>query len=125
MLAVPSQAQEWGTIKGKIISGAPIPPQGFIKLPDNPGANDCIKANDGLPPPNEAWVVNPKNKGLKNTFVWLADENKKPLPIHPNLQEIKIKEVEIDQPACHFIPHCLALRQGQTLLVKKHRRLPA
>ena len=111
--------QQWGTIKGKIIwGGDKIPPKAVIKLPENPGAAGCVQANNGKLPPDETWIVNAKNKGIKNTYVWLADADKKPLPIHPNLMEIKVKQIEIDQPACHFIPHALALREGQTLLVK-------
>jgi hypothetical protein len=115
-----ARAQTWGTIKGKITWGKqPVPPHAMLKLPEgNAGVPDCIKANNGKPPPDEEWVVNPKNKGIRDTFVWLVDAEKKPLPIHPNLKEIKVKQVAVDQPACHFIPHAIALREGQTLLVK-------
>lgn len=118
--ALNAQAQEkWGTIKGRITwGGDKVSPKAVIKLPDVPGAAGCLDANNGKLPPDQTWVVNPKNKGFKNVFVWLADADKKPLPIHPNLKDVKVKQVEIDQPACHFIPHCLALREGQTLIVK-------
>lgn len=114
----------WGTVKGKIIWGADkVPAAGTIALPaDNPATAECVKANKGVPPPDEKWIVNPKNKGIKNTFVWLADfddpRSKKPLPTHASLKEIKVKEIVIDQPACHFIPHAIALREGQVLVVK-------
>jgi hypothetical protein len=117
---VSAQGGEWGTIKGRITwSGAKIPPQAVLTLPDNnQGVPACIKANNGKLPPDETWIVNKDNKGIKNTFVWLADVDKKPLPLHPNLQALKVKQIEIDQPACHFVPHALALREGQILLVK-------
>jgi hypothetical protein len=89
-----------------------MPPAG------NPALPGCIQANKGKLPPDETWVVNKDNKGIKNVFVWLVDAEKKSLPINPDLKEIKVKQVEVDQPACHFIPHALALREGQVLLVK-------
>lgn len=124
MLAIhagPSSAQNgnWGTIKGQITwRGKVIPPPAVLKLnPANQAVPGCIAANKNMPPPDETWIVNPKNKGIKNTFVWLVDAGNKPLPIHPNLLAIPAKPVEIDQPACHFVPHALALRDGQVLLV--------
>jgi hypothetical protein len=116
-----AQDAKWGSIKGRIVwGGDKVPPQIDIKIPvENPGAAGCIQANKGKLPPDEALVVHPTNKGIKNTFVWLADADRtKALPIHPDLKEIKVKELVIDQPACHFIPHAIAVRQGQTLLVK-------
>jgi hypothetical protein len=68
---------------------------------------------------SEEWVINPANKGVRWVFVWLApaDESQK-LPVHPSLQEPKEKEVVIDQPCCAFVPHAVALRTGQELVVK-------
>jgi hypothetical protein len=115
---------DWGTIKGRVIwGGDKIPPQLEIKLPpENQETAKCIQANKNKLPPDETWVVNKDNKGLKNTFVWLVDFNnpkaKTPVPTHPSLKDAKDKQVEIDQPACHFIPYALALRESQTLLVK-------
>ena len=40
------------------------------------------------------------------------------MPIHPKLGEPAKKQVEMDQPCCMFIPHALAMRQGQELVVK-------
>ena len=90
-----------------------------IKIDDKNKA-DCLKASNGQPTPNEKWVINPKNKGIRDVFVWLANadpKNKKPLPIHPSLKDITVKEVVIDQPACHFVPHAIALREGRKLIV--------
>ena len=126
--AGPSFAQnnQWGTIKGQITWGAKaIPPAAVQKLdPANANTPPCLAANKGQAPPDETWIVNPKNLGIKNTFVWLVPTDKKPIAIHPNLQAIPAKPIEIDQPACHFIPHALALREGQVLLVKNSANFP-
>ena len=100
-----------------------MPAPAVIALPaGNPAAAPCLQANKGLPPPDEKWVVNQKNQGIRDVFVWLADyddpRSQKPLPTHPKLKKIAVKEVVLDQPACCFIPHAIALREGQVLLVK-------
>jgi hypothetical protein len=53
--------------------------------------------------------------------VWLEvpkDQANQKLPIHPSLVEIKDKKIIIDQPACMFIPHAIAMREGQAILAK-------
>jgi hypothetical protein len=107
----------WGTVKGRIIwGGAALPKPLELKVDkDKP---HCLSKGPIL---DEEWVVSPKTKGLRWTFVWLADTanpRKGAIPIHPALKEIKKDTVEIDQPCCKFVPHVVALRQGQTLLVK-------
>ena len=48
----------------------------------------------------------------------------KMLPIHPSLQDVKEKKVTLDQPMCAFVPHCLAIREGQDLEVKNSAPIP-
>lgn len=123
---------DWGTIKGRITwGGDKLPPQEDIKIPaDNPASAQCLQANKGKAPKDEKWVIKADNKGIKNVFVWLVPDDgpksKKAIPIHPSLKDIpKDKEkVEIDQPACSFIPHVLGLREGQVLLVKNSAPFP-
>src|SRR5207253_9910913 len=70
---------------------------------------------------DERWVVNPKNKGLRWTFVWLANEDvtsKQPLPVHPSLKALKSDKVIMDQPLCAFAPHAIGMREGQVLVAK-------
>ncbi|MFO0863621.1 MAG: hypothetical protein U0744_02995 [Gemmataceae bacterium] len=114
-------AQEWGTIKGQITFGGPVPEKKELNLGANPDKLVCEKNG---PLQDETWVVNPKNKGLKHAFVWLAVKDAKAkgkdakLPIHPNLKEVKNIDVQMDQPACAFIPHAIAIREGQNLIAK-------
>jgi len=67
---------------------------------------------------SQEWLVNPKNLGIQNVFVWLDPADGGAVPIHPSLKENKQKELTIDQPQCHFHPDCLAIRQGTTIVVK-------
>src|SRR5262249_51376911 len=62
---------------------------------------------------------NPKNQGVRWAIVSLAPPPEmKALPIHPDLQPLPKTGVEIDQPCCAFIPHVVAMRQGQDLTIK-------
>jgi hypothetical protein len=38
--------------------------------------------------------------------------------VHPSLREVKPKEVVVEQSGCRFVPHAVALREGQRLVVK-------
>ena len=72
------------------------------------------------------YVVNPKNKGVRWVVVWLvdADDYKKAPPIHPDLKEVKQKEVVLDQPCCQFEPHIVCSREGQTLTARNSGAIP-
>ncbi len=109
--------KDWGTIKGRIVfAGDKLPEQVEVKV-DKDQAH-CLQNGKLF---SDEWVVNKENKGVKWVFVWLAPEPGgavKTLPIHPSLKEVKDKKVEIDQPCCMFIPHSLAIREGQVLVGK-------
>lgn len=115
-----AQAQngQWGDVAGQITWGGPalpvVPPINVAANPDGPA---CMKNG---PVANDLWVVNAKNKGLKNVFVWLepAKKGDPALPVHPKLKAVPKDGVVMDQPACAFIPHVVALRQGQDLIAK-------
>jgi hypothetical protein len=114
----PVQAQEggWGGVKGQITWGGPdVPKREPLDLKENPDKPACLKNGPLL---DETWVVNPKNKGLRHVFVWLQAPKGSELPIHPALKDIKEKKIVMDQPICMFIPHALALREGQVLVAK-------
>lgn len=116
-----AQGTQWGDVKGKITwGGKDIPKQQPItSVAASQDKAACLK--DGNVVVDEKWVVNPKNKGLKWTFVWLAHEDvksKAPMPIHPDLKLPKVDKVVLDQPLCAFIPHAIGLREGQVLVGK-------
>ena len=110
------RAAGWGTIKGQVVwDGGDVPPP--VKLNVNKDKEHCLSKG---PIFKEELVVNPKNKGVRWTVVYLmsGDGFSKEVPVHPSLKAIKTPVVEIDQPCCRFEPHVLALREGQTLLAK-------
>jgi hypothetical protein len=113
---------QWGDVKGKILwGGKDVPEQKPIPaVKGNIDEKACTMGGKHVLK-DEKWVVNPKNKGLRWTFVWLTHEdvkNKEPLPTHPDLKAFKVKKIEMDQPMCMFIPHAMALREGQVLVAR-------
>lgn len=112
-------ADDWGGIKGRIVWGGDGEPK-LNPITVDKDQDHCLSKG---PIPNQDWVVNKENKGIRWTYVWLAPEPdpadpKKKLPIHPSLKAIKEKEVVLDQPCCMFEPHALAIREGQILIAK-------
>jgi hypothetical protein len=110
-----ARAEGWGTLKGQVVWDGDVPEP--VKLTVNKDEGHCLSKGPIL---KEENVVNPKNKGVRWTIVYLINEEgfNKDVPVHPSLKDIKNKVVEVDQPCCKFEPHLLALREGQTLVVK-------
>lgn len=111
-----ARAEGWGTIKGQVVwYDKEAPKRAPINVTKDKEA--CEKNGKLL---EDKRVVNPKNLGVRWCLVYLMDVSgfNKDIPIHPKLKEIKKKTVEMDQPCCQFEPHLLAMREGQTLIVK-------
>jgi plastocyanin len=104
----------WTTVKGAVVLKAGVAAPAMVELKVDKDQQQCLAKG---PIKSEEWVVS-KAGGVKNVFVWITTLDKKAPPINPKLQEVTKKEVEVDQPCCAFIPHAIALRQGQTLVVK-------
>jgi hypothetical protein len=107
--------RQWGTVRGQIVwGGGELPPQKELHV--NKDEQHCLSKG---PVPDESWVINKSNKGVRWVFVWLVPEPGQPkLPVNPELQQVTQKEVVLDQPCCRFEPHAIALRQGQDLIAK-------
>lgn len=112
--ATADDKEKWGNIKGQIVWPGDVPPPLELKVDKD---EKVCQAQGKLT--DETYVIDKDSKGLRWVYVWLTPvEAGKELPIHPDLKEIKDKEVVIDQPCCKFEPHSLAMRQGQTLVAK-------
>jgi hypothetical protein len=109
---------EWGTIKGQVVWSEKTPPK-IEEVKVDKDQDHCLKNG---PLTKDEFVVNKDNLGVRNVFVWLipSDPTKKSdmIPIHPDLKTVKLKEAVMDQPCCQFVPHVLALRKGQELVIK-------
>jgi len=126
-LCMPSWAEEkasgkWATIKGQVVLAAKAPEPVEIEVSANHLDRALCLKNGKIY--QEEWVVSKKNNGLKNVFVWILPDGAKldtPFPeklINPQLAKPAKDTVEIDQPCCQFIPHSLAARAGQRLVIK-------
>jgi hypothetical protein len=108
--------QKWGTIKGQVVFDAAARPA-LKKIDVTKDRKHCLSKG---PLFDESWTVNKKNLGVRWAFVWLKPEpdgNGK-LPVHPGLAKANGKGPVLDQPCCQFVPHCLAMRDGEELLIK-------
>lgn len=106
----------WGTIKGVVIFD---PAKDIPKVKELNVTKDQQHCLAKGPIMSEDWVVNEKNRGVQDVFIWLEPKVKNAkLPVHPSLVKPKEKEVVMDQPRCKFIPHALSMHESQTLLVK-------
>ena len=99
-------ADEWGTLKGRIIFTGDVTkpePLEIRRDEDVCGQHNLV---------DESLVVNEKNKGLQNVVVWLY--TKEEIPVHPSLRETP-KPAKLDNRNCRFVPRIVKLRTGQTL----------
>ncbi len=115
-----SVSAQWATIKGQ------------ISLPNAPAAKKIDVTADKPaclakgPLFSDELVVNKKNNGVKNVWVYLQPVNGLPFganEIHPGLAKPKPVEHVIDQPCCMFIPRIVAAREGDTLLIKNNSQV--
>ncbi|MFO1022614.1 MAG: carboxypeptidase regulatory-like domain-containing protein [Planctomycetales bacterium] len=109
-----SYAAETGTISGQIVLDGDVPEMPpLVKKGDATAKDPAVCAAADVP--DDALVVNPKNKGIANVFVFLG---KAPKDMPAALKKSKDKEVVFDQKGCRFLPHALMVRTDQTVLVK-------
>ncbi len=104
----------WGTIKGQIVFGGDSVPAN-PKLTVDKDMDHCLSKG---PLHAETWVVNDKNKGLRNVMVHLKFEEGK-APALPDATKATLpKEVVVDQPVCAFEPHVFGMTKDQALVAK-------
>lgn len=124
-VVAPADAQpagQFAAVKGQVVFPASKPVPERAKLEITQDKAHCLAKGAIL---EEAVIVNPKNKGVKNVVVWLRpddDKNAKAaLPkaaIAPADAGRKAAEVVIDQPQCMFTPRVTVARVGDTIVAK-------
>ncbi len=118
----PAAGQDFGkTLTGKVVfDGDEAPKREELKITKD--QQHCLGKGPIL---SEDWVVNSKNLGVKDVFVWLEPMNKGgDIPVHPKLKNGDKKTHVIDQPRCMFVPHCLVIQEGDILLAKNSSPIP-
>jgi len=118
--------QKWITIKGQIVLADGEMIVARAKIEPSQDKAHCLSKGDLL---EERFMVNAKNRGVKNVFVWLGpDTEKKNAPFAPESINPKLAKttapVVVDQPCCMFIDHAVIARAGQDLIIKNSSPVP-
>jgi hypothetical protein len=115
----PALQDGWAKLKGRIVWDGAVTVQPKI----DPGVDKKVCAQDKRPL-DEEYIVDAKNGGLKNVFVWIqpaVQQKGVPFPqklINPALLKPAVPIVSIDTPCCRIVPHVLAAREGQRMVFK-------
>lgn len=110
-MAPMASAQEWGTLKGKLVVDGKVPDPSAINV--NKDTEVCGK-HDLV----DQTVETGENGGLKNVFVYLYLKRGKKADIHPDLKEVGDNSAVLDNKGCRFEPHALVMRTGQPLEIQ-------
>lgn len=101
------------TVAGKVVYSGDLPSIGSLEkvMGAHNDKATCL-AGTAAEKADQTWFIS-KDRGVANAVVWLSP---------PDSSEFEVKEDKseavLDQPHCVYIPHVLALKPGQTLLVK-------
>lgn len=125
LIAAPAAVAKWSTVTGRVVWRDSGP--AALPVVVNTDKEHCL--SKGALEPDDV-IVNKKNFGLKNVWVYLRpddddrDAKFKPAEIHANFANPKSKEHDVDQPCCQFVPRVLAVRVGDTVKFKNSSPIP-
>lgn len=113
VLTTTAQAQ-WGDLKITFkLDGAAPKPEKLMITKDN-----AVCAAPGKPALVDESLVVGKDGGVQNVFVYLVPKAGTKVNAHPSYEETAKDKVTLDNKNCRFEPHALAVRTGQTLILK-------
>ena len=128
-IVIPANAQTWITLKGRVTWK---PKQIFNRKKIDKKGKVCDRPKAKGPLLDPRWIINPKNKGVKDAVAYLgvigkggAVDVRAKMPIHPTLVKLKKPSVVLDQPCCEFEPRILCVRQGQDVIIKNSSAVDA
>lgn len=98
-------AEEWTTIRGRIVYSADAPALPSLDVTRDADYCGPFELKD------EALVVHPQNRGLRNVAVFLRSRG--PVPTHPSYLRARNAPVVLDNIRCRFSPRMQTLRTGQ------------
>lgn len=115
-----SSAAEWGNLSGRFLfDGVPPIPEKLKITSDQPtcGPHDLQ---------NEALLVNPLNKGVRNIIIYLYQSksgvrptpyDSKEVPIHEDYLALEKEVVKLDNQGCRFDPHVALIWNRQKVVL--------
>ncbi len=113
-IATSAHAADWGTLKGRFIYDGPKPTPAALTINKDPEV--C-----GQKPLFDESMVVGADGGLANVAVWARD---KKIKVHPDYAASDDAKIELNNLNCHFVPHMLGIRVGQTLVIKNSDKVP-
>ncbi len=111
---------QWVTVRGQVLWKGDLPKPEVLTVT---GADQPACCASG-PLVSNQLVIDPATRGVKNVVVWLrpdSDDRTAGWPadrIHPTLRNPVPRQHVLDQPDCQFEPRIMAMRDGDSLLVK-------
>lgn len=100
------QADDWTTIRGRIVSSSDAPQRPLLEITRDEDFCGPFELR------NDALLVHPENRGIKNVAIFLR--TKKDVPVHPSYADSAETPVQLDNKGCQFVPRMQTLRTGQT-----------
>ncbi|PQO38527.1 twin-arginine translocation signal domain-containing protein [Blastopirellula marina] len=112
----------FGGLKGRILLDGDVPERKEVDLSTAALNAEDLKWFRSLGPIlNEDWVVDPKTKAVRWVYVWLIPEDKQgTLTPHESLTVLGDDEkiIPIDQEPTGYVPHAVAIREEQGILMR-------
>jgi hypothetical protein len=105
-----SAAEEWGDLSLRIVYDGPTPKP--AKVFAAAGVPFC----GGLPLVADDLLVNAKDGGVANVFVYLFESDTSKVPIHSSYAKSAKDEVKMANKGCAFEPKAIAMRTSQTFI---------
>ena len=105
-------AQKWADLTMTFVLDGEIPAKKAIVVP----AGICRLAKIE----SEELLVDPETKGIANMVFMIDSKSTKldPSQLHPDLQNPPNEKPFLECKDCAFVPHVMAIRAGQTLLLE-------
>ncbi len=116
-LSAPVAAEEFGTIKGRVVWGGSTVPEVKILVEKGKATKDMEVCGVNGPIVSEQLTIDADSKGIADALVYLV----KPAGKNPEAAKALVKAnptVVLDQKDCVFVPHLAALYKEQPLTIK-------
>lgn len=114
-ISTSAQAEDgYGDIIGRIVLQGDVPKLRLLDLSRVQMRNKAVCGT--LPFTNQSLVVNPRNHGIRNVFVYLRKIHSD--KVHPKLLEPKQQDVKLRLKNCRIHPHTMVVRTNQQVVIE-------
>jgi hypothetical protein len=104
-----AHAQTWGDLTLRVVYDADKLPKPAPLAAAAAGVPFC----GGLPLADDSLLIDPKDKGIANVFVYLFEADASKVPVHPSYEKTAKDEVHMANMGCAFAPKAIAMRTSQ------------